>query len=933
MKFKARIKMKRKLSLLGLSLLCAGPSWGASVLFDFNEDPQLSGLLTNYGNASWISWGGVGSSTNASDGWLEITSATGSRSSAIVFQDFDNGAVVQGFTFECDLRIGNGTADPADGFSINYARAGDPVLAEADSGATPGSWATGPNCEANLPEEGTRTGISIGFDAWDSGGNPPFCNEVEGVGKDIIGVSVRVDGTLVYQFPTPTKNGPCNDPSSLQTGARDGSGSPESLCWAHLKVVLDVNGVLNVWWKGTQILANYQTTYFPSPGRLVFAGRTGGSYQNQDVDNIQITTIPAALALVGQATGLPDGFSLSINDSPGVSIVDPTTVTATLNGTAVSGLSTVKNGTVTTVTYHGFPTLLPVGSTNTIVLAARDTNGNNVGATRTFTVGYYVTFPAADAIASGVDTTKPGFKYLPWQSGSAPNSLYWTEEQLSGLHGANQAAYTTPTDFTGVVNFNNNPASTGGGDAGNFQTSGGYPDSLFPGLPGANGLNGSTAFEIVTFLKFSAPGLYTMGVNSDDGFRVSEGPNPKDRFASLCGEFNGGRGSSDTTFPVAVPAAGIYPVRLIWENGNGELPGNGANAEWFTIKDGVKYLINDPSGTNTTGIAAYYAGPQLPAYVSHLYPYAGATDCRADRLIAQLTDGSTTVNGSSMRFYVDGALVNASTAKNGTVTTATADFTPANMMAPGRRTAALVWTESSGVAHSNSWSFTVANWTLLNAALRAPLTSAVASEPGFTLQVVQMDPDIARPGEGDGMANQIDSANALLGGAYFPWYGTNTVDLAGSSGYYPAYSNIWYWSNVVDFDIVTSAGDFANSYPLPGIPGVTLRYDNFAASFQGYVAFPNAGYYRMAISSDDNFRVTEGVGITRQVLHITGGGVDRDVTAVVASDMRLQALRRLRAYGRGLDHIMVGREEVARIARAAVDLGDDTVRGGLCRRL
>ena len=39
----------------------------------------------------------------------------------------------------------------------------------------------------------------------------------------------------------------------------------------------------------------------------------------------------------------------------------------------------------------------------------------------------------------------------------------------------------------------------------------------------------------------------------------------------------------------------------------------------------------------------------------------------------------------------------------------------------------------------------------------------------------------------------------------------------------------------------------------------------------------------MAISSDDGFRVSQGTGITRQVLHLKGSGVDRDVAAVVCS--------------------------------------------------
>jgi hypothetical protein len=452
---------------------------------------------------------------------------------------------------------------------------------------------------------------------------------------------------------------------------------------------------------------------------------------------------------------------------------------------------------------------------------------------------------------------------------------------LLGLHGANNANLSQATEggyipFTGLINFNGNTDQQG-----SFQSGGGYPDSLIPGIPGANTLNGSTALEVLMYLKFPAAGIYTLCVNSDDGFLVTEGKNPKDRFATQLGIFDGGKGASDVSFTVAVLGAGTYPVRLIWENGNGELPGNGLNLEFFSITNGVKTLINDPSGANTTGIAAYYAGPVLPAYVSHLYPPAGFTGTRADKLVAQITDSGTTLVGGSAKLYVDGVQIGSTATKVSTTTTVEGVFTPATMMAPGVRTAALVWNDSGGTARSNTWTFTVANWVMLNAGLSAPLNTADTTKPGFTVQVAQLDPEIARPGAGDGMANQVDSANALLGGLYFPWYSTNTVSL--NTWPLPLRDNVWAWENPIDFNIVTSAGEFTWDQTLPGIPGVTGRSDNLAAWFTGYVAFTNAGYYRMQISSDDGFRISQGQGITRQVLHVKGSGVDRDVAAVVCS--------------------------------------------------
>src|SRR5215472_11833737 len=90
-----------------------------SASFNFNSNPTTSGLLTLYGSANWQSSGGAGASTNASDGFIEVTPSAGGQVGAVVFADFDNGAIIKAFTFEADVRIGNGTAQPADGFSIS----------------------------------------------------------------------------------------------------------------------------------------------------------------------------------------------------------------------------------------------------------------------------------------------------------------------------------------------------------------------------------------------------------------------------------------------------------------------------------------------------------------------------------------------------------------------------------------------------------------------------------------------------------------------------------------------------------------------------------------------------------------------------------------------------------------------------------------------
>jgi len=332
---------------IGAALLCSVSAYAGSASYSFNSLSSTNGLdfggslwdgvtTSGTGSASIVASGGAGpfgSTTNGpvtgvmDDGFLQLTFAdptcTGNFSSSlcggILFPDFDAGLVVAAFTFEADLRIGNGTPSPADGFSINYVRANDPVLLALQAGDTFPEMRSGisphggqfsdngnPN-DISLMEEGTQTGLSIGFDMWNSGSYtippvPPAVGRVApGLTIDDIGLDIRVDGLLLTTIPMPngtegegsTVPGSGTDPTSIETGPYDGTGCDSSLSWVHLKVVLDTAGQLSVYWKNTEILTNFPTSWYPSPGRLLMAARVGGATANIEVDNVQITTVPA----------------------------------------------------------------------------------------------------------------------------------------------------------------------------------------------------------------------------------------------------------------------------------------------------------------------------------------------------------------------------------------------------------------------------------------------------------------------------------------------------------------------------------------------------------------------------------------------------------------------------------------------------------------
>src|SRR5439155_25243824 len=97
--------------------------------------------------------------------------------------------------------------------------------------------------------------------------------------------------------------------------------------------------------------------------------------------------------------------------------------------------------------------------------------------------------------------------------------------------------YTEPA----VINYD---ATSDSGSNGNF-----IPDVRMPGFPGTTGTTDNNSIEVLTYIEFPAAGLYTMGVNSDDGFRVSAAVVPADVQSRITlGQFDAGRGAADTLF-------------------------------------------------------------------------------------------------------------------------------------------------------------------------------------------------------------------------------------------------------------------------------------------------------------------------------------------------------------------------------------------------
>ncbi|MBI2946711.1 MAG: hypothetical protein HYY23_03635 [Verrucomicrobia bacterium] len=294
------------------------------------------------------------------------------------------------------------------------------------------------------------------------------------------------------------------------------------------------------------------------------------------------------------------GISVSFQD--GATKLVPSSVVLELDGATVAATSS-KQGDITTVSFVP-ATLWGPGSVHTAKVTYKDDQNISFTNEWSFTVQNYDLIRANAAVTP--DTSKRGFLVRTWKSPGQPYDLAWTEEQLAGKRGENEADTSQFTEKlfgnayyaeTGTINYWN---SGGQGYFPNTDASGNFVQNT-PGLANDGTDDDSYSLEILTYLDLPA-GVVQMGVISDDGFRVSfySGDLP-DKIATTLGEFNSGRGVSSTDFTFAVEKAGVYPFRMIYMEGY-----LFSTVEWYTIApDGSRHLINDPK--DASAIKAYRA--------------------------------------------------------------------------------------------------------------------------------------------------------------------------------------------------------------------------------------------------------------------------------------------------------------------------------------
>jgi len=908
-----RLRVGLACAAVGFALVMS-TAQAATTFYDFNSAPPPD--LNFVGGPGWTdpitgeviltpAWRATGGVNDS--GYIALFDSVDSQHASVLLPDFEPGLVVKAFIFECDLRVGNATGEggrPADGFSISYASADDPVV--VDLVQEPPVDNINNFSLAGAPENGTRTGLAISFDTWAGNTQPDGGVDIEGIMINVNQVVTMINGQR--GIPMATRNGACDDATSMQTGpwsgGLEGAGPSDvsGLCWAHLKVEVDDNSALTVTWKGTVIADHVPTGFAPTAGRIVLAGRTGGANENTHLDNLSITTTPADKVVIGAPNGTPTGFTITVSDS-GPSVFDATVAGAIvdfqLNGSPKTVTRSSKTGTTTTLYFSDAAAPIAPGSANTTILTVKDTRGITETKTGAFTGIAYATLLPAWATTSAAT---PGFTLKMYQvdhvddlgvshaSDVANNgvSIAGGERMLHGDLGPNTADLTLFTGTGGtyvapsVINFN-----AAAGNAGFYVDDGTVPPGVaspnVPGLPGTaprEGGNDDCAMQLISYVEFPTAGAYQMIFNSDDGFRMTAFANPLEVLnAPIVAQFDNGRGASDTMGWVYVSTPGIYGFRTIWMQGGG-----GANLEFAAINEaGIRALVNDVATTGALRAFAVNNGA-VPAAVTFADPPRGSGR-QVPALYPvtfEITDGATAVTGITLT--INGTAVTPTITKVGSVSKVVYnDLLPQNQTV----TAVIGFTDGTAT-YSGTNSFSVGGGAVVPPSMALNAADVNRSNPGFLIKTFQVG--VTNNGAGaNGVPNDTQMAEALVRNLWGWPNRANLTAFTGPGGSYVETTAINYNGGAPNANVPPdalnggNAGTFVDDGTLPpnvaapNMPGIVFNdqlqeygIDNYVLEIRTVLDL-QPGIYFMGVNSDDGFRVIVGDGKEAYTLPVVCG--------------------------------------------------------------
>jgi hypothetical protein len=408
---------------------------------------------------------------------------------------------------------------------------------------------------------------------------------------------------------------------------------------------------------------------------------------------------------------------------------------------------------------------------------------------------------------SAANTNTPGFIWNVSQVvNAAPPDISFAESELVGEQGTNFADPTEvyssaaanatvpsnpflPITFSipGVINFSQG-GSLGSPDCGDNRPDLPCEDGIV-GTPGTTSLadagEDNIAAEALTYLDLPA-GLVTIGVTSDDGFKLQIGAaNPGDRYSTnavVIEEYDGGRSHSDSIVTFNVAKAGLYAARLLYYNGNGS-----ASVEWYSFPPagGTNSILGGPNtGTNAVlindvadgGIPAYQsitAAPlPLSSYVSSLDPAPGVTGVPIlPTITATIVNGAVPV--TDVTLAVDGTALTPTIATTTNGVTVSYSFTLPLANIP-THTLVLDWNDN-GTTLGVTSTFSAQSFISLSP---SQIVTPNTSKPGFLFNIFANSTDTLITSIGGVQGGESDNLDNIE-------LGLNGLDPDGTGGFLP----------------------------------------------------------------------------------------------------------------------------------------------------
>ncbi len=294
----------------------------------------------------------------------------------------------------------------------------------------------------------------------------------------------------------------------------------------------------------------------------------------------------------------PNSVKATITEPEWLKVDESKGIQLKVDDAAVTGTTPVRADTQVSVSY--LPATAFAGSSqHSLSVTFTTVAGKQVTDVVSFTIPEIVSIPTSLATDPGT-ASGAGMRWKTYQTAeSRGNTIAEAENQLAGKAGAD-IHDTTGQGADGYFAIDYVNFDQAAGEAGNFKVSADAPlnveDKNIPGIPGTGGGDDNISAQALTFLDLQ-PGVYTMAVNSDDGFQVSAGTTNSPTQVIL-GKYDGGRGTADSEFYFKIDKAGVYFFRLLYFEG-----GSGASVEWFTVnKDGSRALVG---GSQTGAVKAY----------------------------------------------------------------------------------------------------------------------------------------------------------------------------------------------------------------------------------------------------------------------------------------------------------------------------------------